>query len=150
MDIFVQGSGLTQFGIAGTNYCGPGYADGTLLGPNEEATYKVPPTGPVDTLCMDHDQAYDSLSSSADPAVDRLAADLALINGMADLMGSGQLSGRDLAIAAAVIAAFEAKAALYDIPAAVIEAAQNLLESLLDGLADLGEEVLDITTVRLN
>ena len=64
MDIFVQGSVLSQFGIEGTNYCGSGYADGKLLGPNEDATYTVRETGPVDRLCKDHDQAYDALSNT--------------------------------------------------------------------------------------
>lgn len=85
MDIFAQGSILSQFGIEGTNYCGPGYADGKLLGPNDEATYTVPPTGPVDNLCRDHDQAYDALSDSTNPAVDRLNADWELIHGMENL-----------------------------------------------------------------
>lgn len=51
----VPGSTPTQFGIAGTNYCGPGYANGKFGGnadPNGEAK------GPIDEACQRHDVAY--------------------------------------------------------------------------------------------
>jgi hypothetical protein len=138
MEIIVKGSSLTQFGIEGTNYCGPGYADGKLLGDKEEATYSEPATGPVDEACKNHDQAYDALKDSPNPAYDRMQADLRLIDEVSAALASGELSAYDAAVAAAVIGAFLGKTALYDVPAAVLEAAGNLLQRLLDALGTDG------------
>ncbi|WP_333839787.1 hypothetical protein [Pelomicrobium sp.] len=138
MEIIVKGSSLTQFGIEGTNYCGPGYADGKLLEQGENATYALDPTSLVDKACMAHDQAYDGLKDSPNPAYDRMQADLKLIDDIAAALASGELSAYDAAVAAAVIGAFMGKTALYDVPAAVLEAARGLLQRLLDALGTEG------------
>ncbi len=119
MGIFVDGSWLTAFGIEGTNYCGPGYADGKMLGPNDIATYLPPALGDIDRLCKEHDQKYDALPNSTNPAEDRINADFKLINDMTSLMNTGQLNPRDTAIAAAVVEAFTSKMIAYDVPAIV-------------------------------
>jgi hypothetical protein len=138
MGIFVKGSSLTRFGIEGTNYCGPGYADGKLLADREKATYLPPGTSKVDEACKEHDQAYDALENSPTPAADRLAADMKLISDLSGMLERGELSQADAAMAAIISAAFIAKGGYYDIPAAIIEAAQGLLRKLLDALGTEG------------
>ena len=64
--IFVDGSTLTRFGIVGTNYCGPGYSDGKLLAPGEEAKMDKEPTSAVDGSCKMHDVAYDTAQGTTD------------------------------------------------------------------------------------
>lgn len=49
---FVPGSTLTEFGIKGTNYCGPGYSDGKLGG---KANSEGEITNAVDRACREHD-----------------------------------------------------------------------------------------------
>ncbi|MFA7318932.1 MAG: hypothetical protein WC029_15520, partial [Sulfuricella sp.] len=119
MGLFVKGSTLTRFGIADTNYCGPGYANGEFGGkadPNGETT------GPVDIACQAHDVSYDKLATSATPASDRLAADAKLMSDLTGLLLSGQLSVEDVALATLMIGAFHGKSLFWDIPAAGLEA----------------------------
>lgn len=140
---FVQGSSWSSFGLVGTNYCGPNYTGGTLLGPGENGDFSVPANGPVDGACKVHDQAYGDANNSATPAADRLAADLKLINDVSNLLNEGNLTQTETAQAAAIAAAFIPKVNLWDIPAAVVEAAQGLLKKLFDdfGLTPLSIDV---------
>jgi hypothetical protein len=120
MGLFVQGSTWTQFGIAGTNYCGPGYTNGVLGG--EEVNQAGKTTGPVDNACKTHDTSYGAADNSATPASDRLAADAKLMSDLTGLLLSGQLSAADAALATLMIGAFHGKSLFWDIPAAGLEA----------------------------
>jgi hypothetical protein len=128
---FILGATWKQFGIAGTNYCGPGYANGEF---GVKADPRGRTTGPVDDLCKEHDLAYDRAEESSTPAADRLVADLKLMADLDALVDSGTLSVQDLAVATAVVAAFDAKTNAYGVPSAVVEAADELLEKLFDAL----------------
>ncbi len=120
-----------QFGIDGTNYCGPNYSNGEYGAPPDP---NGPTTGPIDTLCKIHDLAYEGAKNSANPAELRLVADQNLIADMQALMDSGTLSAQDRTIAGLVIGAFVLKMDGYDIPTFIIEAAQRLLGDILDSL----------------
>lgn len=136
---FVDGSTLTQFGIKGTKYCGPGYANGNF---GERAQEDGEFNGPVDEACKNHDLAYDKANESATPAADRLAADTQLIADVSGLLSGGQLDAANMEIAVAILGAFIGKVGVYDIPAALIEAAQNLIRDLLRALGIDDDEPL--------
>ncbi|WP_319244458.1 hypothetical protein [uncultured Propionivibrio sp.] len=130
MDV-VSGSTLTEFGIKGTNYCGPGYSDGKFGG---EARGESEGTNRVDKVCKTHDIAYEDAAKSSTPAADRLAADSKLLNDIRDLVRGGTLSPSESEIAAAIAAGFMYKRRYYDVPTALYEDAKRLLKDALDSL----------------
>jgi len=125
---FASGSsGLNNFGVAGTNYCGPNYANGTF---GQSADPGGITTGPIDALCKAHDLSYDNALGSPTEWTQKLAADERLINDTRQLFEAGQLSDYDKAIAIAVLAAFDWKVNTVDYPVALAEALKNLTNSL--------------------
>ncbi|SDI12717.1 calcium-binding protein [Propionivibrio dicarboxylicus] len=128
---FIPGSTLTEFGIKGTNYCGPGYSDGKFGG---DVDKNGTATNAVDNVCKIHDDGYTNAEKSATPAADRLAADSKLLNDIRDLVRGGTLSQSESEIAAAMLAAFMYKRRYYDVPTSVAEDAKGLLKDILDSL----------------
>ncbi|WP_319243609.1 calcium-binding protein [uncultured Propionivibrio sp.] len=128
---FVPGSTLTEFGIKGTNYCGPGYSDGKLGGKANGGGEAV---NEVDKVCRRHDKAYEEAEKSTTSAADRLTADSKLLEEIRDLVRGNALSPSESEIAAAMLAAFMYKRRYYDVPTALYEDAKRLLKDALDSL----------------
>ena len=137
---FLYGGG-TSFGIAGTNYCGPGYANGTFgqrADPNGETK------GRIDELCKAHDLAYDSAETSDNPAADRFNANKDLLNGINALAASGTMTSDERALAAAIVGAFVLYKDFYDLTEAFVQAFKDTFKSIVDGYIGAGKIILDI------
>ncbi|MDR3087471.1 MAG: hypothetical protein LBU45_05920 [Azoarcus sp.] len=117
--LFVPGSTLWQFGIAGTNYVGPGCTAGQLGGKTDYSNPMPLPTCAVDEAAARHDMAYDYSST---PNLDILKADIVLEHDMSNLLCNGELSHQETMLAKAIQGIFAIKIAIYDISLTISEA----------------------------
>jgi len=92
--LFVSGSTWTQFGIAGTNYVGPGYSAGEFGGSATDSS--IAPTNKVDEVAFHHDVAYEAAGKSLTPKQDILKADIQFLKDVGNLLASNLDEGGEL------------------------------------------------------
>jgi hypothetical protein len=81
-----------KFGVAGTNYVGPGYSGGQLGGKIDAADPLLPPpTNAVDEAAIRHDIAYQDAEISSTPNMDILRADAQFLTDLTDLLQTGEM-----------------------------------------------------------
>ena len=139
----ILGPKAGQFGIVGTNYCGPGYAGGKFPKSDEKPDFSVKPTeNPVDKICKEHDEAYAKAKNSPTPEQGKLDADVKMISDIKELLRSSDsgeskaLSADHLMTTCLVLAAFELKVPSYQWPAAIMEEVSDLIKKILDKLGE--------------
>lgn len=121
---FVPGSTFpSQFGIAGTNYVGPGYSAGELGGKIADYDPLPPPTNAIDEAAMRHDIAYQNADGSSTPKMDILQADVQFLADLTGLLQTGDMSPQETTLATLALDVFIVKTVI-EIPTAIHEACE--------------------------
>ncbi|MDR2926408.1 MAG: hypothetical protein LBU76_10770 [Azoarcus sp.] len=117
--LFVSGSTWNHFGLAGTNYIGPGYSSGQIGGTATGSA--VQPTNAVDALALEHDIAYEAAETSSTPKRDTLKADLALLKDLSSLMRDDDLPSGEMVLAKVTFASIAGNVLVKNLPDAFAE-----------------------------
>ena len=110
-----------QFGVAGTNYVGPGYSAGQLGGKIDTVDPLPPPTNAVDEAAMRHDIAYHYADSSATPNIDILRADAQFLTDLTGLLQADEMPPEETTLAEVALDVFIVKTVI-GLSAAIHEA----------------------------